>query len=61
MQELGISHVARMINIPRIRQGLYPQYFADSFHESFRKKHLNLIYRDESYVLFSVDYGTQKL
>ena len=58
LRELGISHVVRMINIPPIRtEGLgYPQYFADSFHENFRKKYLKIIYRDESYVLFEIKY-----
>jgi hypothetical protein len=57
MRELGISHVARMIRIPPGRTLLgYPQYFADNFHESFRKSYLRPIYRDESYVLFEVVY-----
>lgn len=56
-EELGITHIARMIQIPPGRTNLgYPQYFADPFHESFRKKYLKLIYRDESYVLFEVQY-----
>lgn len=63
MRELGISHVVRMIYIPPIRtQGVgYPQYFADAFHEEFRKKYLRLLYRDESYALFEVVYlsGTE--
>jgi hypothetical protein len=58
MCELHISHIVRMINIPPIRtQGVgYPQYFADPFHEEFRKQFLTLIYRDESYALFEVKY-----
>lgn len=58
MHTLGISHVVRMIYIPtlRIRGVGYPQYFADPFHEDFRKRYLKLIYKDESYVLFEVMY-----
>ena len=57
MRELEISHIVRMINLPGIRLELgYPQYFADPFHEAFRKKYLRLIYRDEDYVLFEVKY-----
>jgi len=57
MGELDISHVVRMITVPpgRVQLG-YPQYFADEFHEAFRKKYLQLLYRDESYVLFAVKY-----
>ena len=58
MRSLGISHIVRMMHIPdsRVRLG-YPQYFADvQFHEAFRKKYLKLIYRDESYVLFQVQF-----
>ena len=60
MHALGISHIVRMIYIPPLRiQGVgYPQYFADPFHEDFRKKYLKLIYKDESYVLFEVMYPT---
>lgn len=58
MKELGITHVVRMIYIPPIRtQGVgYPQYFADPFHEAFRKQYLRLLYKDESFVLFEVMY-----
>jgi len=57
MQELGISHVVRMIRIPSFRISIgYPQYFLDPFHETFRKNYLRLIYRDESYALFEVKY-----
>jgi len=58
MQALGISHIVRMMHIPDSRLTLgYPQYFTDAkFHEAFRKKYLKLIYRDESYVLFQVQY-----
>jgi hypothetical protein len=58
LRELGITHVARLIFVPPIRvQGVgYPQYFADPFHEAFRKKYLRPVYRDESYVLFEVQY-----
>ena len=57
MRELEISHVVRMIQVPPIRVQLgYPQYFADPFHEDFRKKYLKLIYRDQTYVMFEVQY-----
>jgi 4-amino-4-deoxy-L-arabinose transferase-like glycosyltransferase len=58
LKELKITHVVRMIYIPPLRtQGVgYPQYFADAFHEDFRKKYLKLIYRDERYVVFEVLY-----
>lgn len=53
--ELGITHVVRMIRIPPGRESLgFPQYFMDAYHEEFRKRHLKLLYRDESYVLFEV-------
>lgn len=58
MKELGITHVVRLINVPEIRIKLgYPQYFADPFHEDFRKKYLKLLYRDESYALFELKNG----
>lgn len=54
---LGISHVARMIQIPGGRVGLgYPQYFTNDYHEEFRRRYLRLIYRDESFALFEVVY-----
>jgi hypothetical protein len=58
MRELGITHIVRMINIPPSRtKGIgYPQYFADGYHEEFRKKHLKLLYRDRGYVVFEVVY-----
>ncbi len=59
MQELGITHLVRLINVPGIRISLgYPQYFADPFHEEFRKRYLKLLYRDESYALFELKNGT---
>jgi 4-amino-4-deoxy-L-arabinose transferase-like glycosyltransferase len=55
LRELGVTHIARMINIPSGRQKLgYPQYFADPFHEAFRRDYLDLVYRDESYALFAI-------
>jgi len=55
--DLGITHVARMIQIPQGRLALgYPQYFIDPYHEEFRSRHLKLVYQDESFVLFEVDY-----
>ncbi|MEE3233041.1 MAG: glycosyltransferase family 39 protein [Candidatus Latescibacterota bacterium] len=57
MKDLGISHVVRMIRIPPSRKHAYPQYFADEFHESFRMKHLKLLHRDRSYVVFEVVYS----
>ena len=55
MNTLNITHVARMINIPRSRTFLgYPQYFRDDFHEDFRKKYLRLVWRDQFYALFSL-------
>lgn len=59
MQELGITHVVRMVYIPPMRtQGVgYPQYFADPFHEAFRKKYLRLLYKDESFALFEVVFA----
>ncbi len=58
MRELGITHIVRMINIPSSRtQGIgYPQYFADEYHEDFRKKYLKLLYRDRGYVVFEIAY-----
>ena len=56
MNELGITHVVRMIFVPPGRQAMYPQYFQDAFHEDFRKKFMKLIYRDESYVVFEMVY-----
>jgi len=60
MRELGITHVVRMIYIPPVRtQGVgYPQYFADPFHEDFRKQYLRLLYKDDSFVLFEVIYSS---
>ena len=59
-RRLDITHVARMINIPRGRVTMgYPQYFADEYHEEFRRRYLKLIYRDESFVLFEVVYPQQ--
>ncbi len=58
MRELGITHVVRLISVPAIRVSLgYPQYFADPFHEEFRKRYLKLLYRDESYALFELNHG----
>ena len=57
MRELGLTHIVRMIQVPssRVRLG-YPQYFSDEFHEAFRKKYLQLLYKDESFVLFAIKY-----
>ncbi len=55
LQELEITHIARMINIPGSRQRLgYPQYFQDPLHEEFRKRFLKLEYHDRYYALFSL-------
>ena len=56
MEELGISHIVRMIRIPQGRLYAYPQYFLDEFHESFRMKYLKLLHRDRSHVVFEVIY-----
>ena len=56
MGQLGVTHVVRMIHIPSFRQKFFPQYFADPFHEEFRKRHLKALYNDEAYVLFKVVY-----
>ncbi|MFH1571936.1 MAG: glycosyltransferase family 39 protein [Gemmatimonadota bacterium] len=60
MRELGITHVIRMIQIPAGRLSLgYPQYFASPFHEEFRRRYLELLYRDEAYAMFAVNYGAR--
>ncbi|MFC1525520.1 ArnT family glycosyltransferase [Candidatus Latescibacterota bacterium] len=57
-RELGITHVARLINVPSSRVALgYPQYFADPFHEAFRRQYMRLLHRDATCALFAVDYG----
>lgn len=57
LRELGVTHVARMIQIPPARLALgYPQYFADPFHEEFRRRYLRLVYHDESYAVFEIAY-----
>lgn len=59
MQELGITHLVRPMVMSALRTGMgYPQYFADPFHEEFRKKYLKLLYRDESYALFELKHDT---
>jgi hypothetical protein len=58
LRQLGVSHIARMIQIPPGRVSLgYPQYFTDEFHERFRARHLRLVYQDESFVLFELNDG----
>ncbi len=57
LRELGITHILRMINIPPSRLDFFPQYFQDPFHEEFRQRYLRLLYRDESYAVFSVGDG----
>jgi len=59
MGELGITHIVRMIRIPPGRSTLYPQYFADTKHEDFRKKYLKLLYRDPGFVVFEVVYSSR--
>ncbi len=56
MQELKVSHIVRMIRIPPYRLGYYPQYFTEPLHEAFRQRYLKLIYQDESYVVFEIQY-----
>jgi len=56
MRDHGITHIVRMIQIPSGRLGFYPQYFTDQLHEAFRREHLRLVYRDESYVAFEIQY-----
>ena len=57
MKDLGITHIMRMINIPQGRLNLgIPQYFLDPYHENFRRKYLKMIYKDESYVVFELNY-----
>tara|TARA_Y100001960_G_scaffold194532_1_gene203635 strand:- start:564 stop:2453 length:1890 start_codon:yes stop_codon:yes gene_type:complete len=58
--ELDITHVARMIRIPKFRLAFYPQYFMDEFHEAFRSRYMKPVYWDESYVLFEVNYPEQQ-
>jgi hypothetical protein len=55
--ELGISHIVRIINLPPVRTSMYPDYFRDSFQENFRKKYLNPLYWDESFIVFEVVYA----
>ena len=59
LKEEEISHVVRMIQIPQGRLSYFPQYFQDPYHETFRKKYLVLVYRDERFVVFRVDYSTE--
>lgn len=56
LASLGVTHVARMIQVPpsRVRLG-YPQYFLDPYHERFRKRYLTPIYQDNGYILFRFD------
>ena len=54
--DLEITHVVRMIKIPRGRLGYFPQYFLHPFHESFRKRYLRLLYRDDYFVVFEIVY-----
>ncbi len=56
MKELGITHVIRIINLPPVRRTMYPNYFTDPYHETFRKRFLQLMYHDEAYALFRVNY-----
>ena len=56
MQELGITHIVRMIHIPPGRTKFFPQYFMNPQHEEFRKKFLKLLYRDGGYVVFEIAY-----
>ncbi|MEW6755478.1 MAG: hypothetical protein AB1505_31550 [Candidatus Latescibacterota bacterium] len=55
LRGLGVSHIMRMIRIPPYRK-MYPQYFEDPLHEAFRRRYLRVVYRDESFVVFEVDY-----
>ena len=57
MRTLGITHIVRMIQVPpsRVKMG-YPQYFADGLQEDFRKKYLQLLYRDAGYAVFEIIY-----
>jgi hypothetical protein len=56
MQQLGISHIVRMIKIPQSRLVFYPQYFLDPYHEAFRQKYLKLLHHDKAFALFEVRY-----
>lgn len=60
-EELGITHVARMIRIPTSRLWLgYPQYFTDARQEAFRKRYLEPLYQDDRYILFRVRYDLRR-
>ena len=59
MLDHDITHIVRMIQIPPGRLEFYPQYFTDQLHEAFRRKYLRLVYRDESYVAFEINYRAQ--
>lgn len=60
MKDLRITHIVRMISIPQGRLNLgIPQYFLNPYHENFRKKYLKLIYKDESYVVFELNYPSR--
>ena len=55
-KDLGLTHIVRMITVPKSRLGFYPQYFMDPFQESFRGKHLKTLYYDKQYVVFEINY-----
>ena len=58
LETLGVTHIVRMIHIPPGRTVFFPQYFMDHKHEDFRKKYLKLLYRDNGYVVFEINYPT---
>lgn len=58
LKGLGVTHIVRMIHIPPSRTDFFPQYFMNPQHEEFRKKFLKLLYKDNGYVVFEINYPT---
>ena len=56
LRALGITHIVRLLHMPAIRQGMYPEYFKDPMHANFTHTYLKPLYMDESFVLFEIRY-----
>ena len=58
MRQLGITHIVRILRMPPIRKQQYPDYFREPLQASFMQNYLKLLYRDDFFLLFEINYGS---
>lgn len=60
LETLGVTHIVRLLNMPAIRRGMYPEYFKEPVHVAFTNRYLKPVYVDGIYALFEINYPSTR-